>query len=303
MNADQAKRIPIAEILSKLGYHPTKQSAHEQWFFSPFRDEKTPSFHVHVGKNVWYDFGEGKGGSIIDLAQLRLQRTNEDHTVSDALRWLKNMTGGANVTKLPLFKERESIEKQPTLTLLEKRGLESKILGEYLQSRGIPASIAGRYLKEVLIHNKNSGKNLLTLAFPNDDGGFELRNKYFKGSMAPKTISFVRGSRPTAKEINVFEGFMDFLSILAFKKRQQLDGDTIVLNSVSNVSHALPYLKGYGYKSLYSYVDADKAGFKAAEVLKEISRSEGMTFKPMYQLFAPFEDVNEWHKHRLGIKP
>ena len=38
------------------------------WYKSPFRTEKEASFKVDLHKEVWYDFGLGKGGDIITLA-------------------------------------------------------------------------------------------------------------------------------------------------------------------------------------------------------------------------------------------
>jgi DNA primase len=34
---------------------------------SPLRDEKHPLFKVDRAKNVWYDHGIGKGGSLVDF--------------------------------------------------------------------------------------------------------------------------------------------------------------------------------------------------------------------------------------------
>ena len=44
------------------------------WAFSPFHDEKTPSFHMAAG-GVWYDFSIGEGGGPIELVQ-RLEGGN-----------------------------------------------------------------------------------------------------------------------------------------------------------------------------------------------------------------------------------
>lgn len=38
------------------------------WAFSPFSDEKTPSFHISRG-GLWYDFSRGTGGGPIELVQ------------------------------------------------------------------------------------------------------------------------------------------------------------------------------------------------------------------------------------------
>ncbi len=40
---------------------------------APYRGERTPSFRVNVAKQLWYDFGLGKGGDIFTLAGEFLQ--------------------------------------------------------------------------------------------------------------------------------------------------------------------------------------------------------------------------------------
>lgn len=41
---------------------------HDWWGWSPFRDERTPSFHMTEGGR-WYDFALGEGGGVIELIQ------------------------------------------------------------------------------------------------------------------------------------------------------------------------------------------------------------------------------------------
>lgn len=50
----------------------TKQN--DWWAYSPFHDEKTPSFHMTHG-GLWYDFSIGEGGGPIELIQ-RLEGGN-----------------------------------------------------------------------------------------------------------------------------------------------------------------------------------------------------------------------------------
>lgn len=86
MNIEQAKRIPLALILEKIGCKPVRDNGHKATYLSPIRHEKTPSFQVDNAKNLWYDFGIGKGGGIIELTCAWLESQNESHTVPDALR-------------------------------------------------------------------------------------------------------------------------------------------------------------------------------------------------------------------------
>ena len=60
----ELKRIPIADVARKYGIE--LKSGHGR-LWGRLRDENTPSFSINLSKNLWYDFGSGKGGSAIDL--------------------------------------------------------------------------------------------------------------------------------------------------------------------------------------------------------------------------------------------
>lgn len=69
MNIQEVKNIRIADYLQSLGYTPVKQQGNSLWYKSPLREEKDASFKVNTELNRWYDFGLGKGGNIIALAE------------------------------------------------------------------------------------------------------------------------------------------------------------------------------------------------------------------------------------------
>ncbi|MCS2699157.1 CHC2 zinc finger domain-containing protein [Phocaeicola dorei] len=52
------------------------QRGNSVWYKSPFRTEKEASFKVDLHKELWYDFGLGKGGDIITLAK-EIYRTQD----------------------------------------------------------------------------------------------------------------------------------------------------------------------------------------------------------------------------------
>ena len=97
--------------------------------------------------------------------------------------------------------------------------------------------------KQAVTSQKEMAKEMI--AFPNISGGYEIRNRYFKGCIAPKEISHIRQSGKARETCYVFEGFMDYLSFLTLRLENcpnfsELDKqDYMVLNSVSNVSKAL----------------------------------------------------------------
>lgn len=67
------KRLPIRTYLAERGLRPTKDNPRYGLYLSPLREERTPSFKVDYVQNLWYDFGLGTGGSIIDLV-MRMER-------------------------------------------------------------------------------------------------------------------------------------------------------------------------------------------------------------------------------------
>ena len=68
MNIEDVKQISIADYLHSLGYSPVKRQGNGLWYKSPLREEHEASFKVNTDRNLWYDFGAGKGGNIIALA-------------------------------------------------------------------------------------------------------------------------------------------------------------------------------------------------------------------------------------------
>ena len=69
-SVEEEKNTDIVDYLSSIGFKPAKVTRNDYWYLSPFRDETTPSFKVNRNMNRWYDFGDGKGGNMIDFGIL-----------------------------------------------------------------------------------------------------------------------------------------------------------------------------------------------------------------------------------------
>ena len=126
------------------------------------------------------------------------------------------------------------------------------------------------------------------MAFENASGGWELRNRYFKGCRGRKDISYLPWARDgPSTECAVFEGFIDYLSALTL---DIISGtDAIILNSVVNVNKAAPDLKGYN--AINCYLDNDNAGQTA---LTELTAIYGSTVIDCSSLYADYNDLNDW---------
>ncbi len=276
----EIKSIPLAAFLSRLGHEPTARKGTRLWYKSPLRQEHTPSFKVDTTLNCWYDFGLGRGGNIIDLAAELYQSTDLRHI-------LRCIADSYPVPSVPtVASSLAPRQSAPSMEQFEVMPLEHRALVAYLQERGIPAHIATANCKEA--HYSVNGKFYFAVAFENVSGGWELRNRYFKGCRGRKDISYLPWARdgPSA-ECAVFEGFIDYLSALALGIIS--GADTIILNSVVNVNKAVPYLKDY--TTINCYLDNDNAGQSA---LAELTAIYGSAVIDRSTLYSEFNDLNEY---------
>ena len=276
----EIKSIPLASFLSRLGHEPAARKGTRLWYKSPLRQEHTPSFKVDTALNCWYDFGLGRGGNIIDLAAELYQSTDLRHI----LRCIADSYPVPSVpTVASSFAPRHSA---PSMERFEVVPLEHRALVAYLQERGVPAHIAKANCWEA--HYGINGKPYFAVAFENVCGGWELRNRYFKGCRGRKDISYLPWARdgPSA-ECVVFEGFIDYLSALALGIVSGTDA--IILNSVVNVNKVMPYLKNY--ITINCYLDNDTAGQTAFTKLTAIY---GSTVIDRSMLYSEFNDLNEY---------
>ena len=96
------KRYPIVEYLERKGIRPVRRTPTYALYLSPLREETHPSFKVDTEKNLWIDYAEGRGGSIIDLC-MRL----EDCTLSEAIcRWGQTTSFDTACNNVVLSKEK-----------------------------------------------------------------------------------------------------------------------------------------------------------------------------------------------------
>ncbi len=282
MNAAQAKRVPLRELLAALGLQPQRQNLAkgELWYLSPFREETSASFKVDEAKNLWYDFGASAGGNVLDFA-ITYFRVG----VAEALRQIDGLVGGP---PLPARGVPSSQPPAPAKTSIPTvRPLASRSLLVYLASRGIPGDLAQAQLQE--LHYRRNGKPYFALAFPNAAGGYELRNPYFKGTWPPKDISQVVGEDPSI--VAVFEGFMDFLSALACGILANPRPRVIVLNSVSLRAKAVAALPAEA-RTVELYFDHDQGGWDLTAYFQ--TQLPSLTVVDCSDCYAGYKDLNAW---------
>ena len=285
MTTQEAKKIHIADYLQSLGYNPVKQQGKSLWYKSPFREETEASFKVNTELNQWYDFGTGKGGNIIALAQ--------ELYGSDYVPYLLGKIAEQAPHVRPVSFSFRQQASEPSFQHLEVGELTHPALLRYLQERGINIALAKAECKELhFIHN---GKPYFAIGFPNVAGGYEVRNPFFKGCIAPKDISHIRQQGEPRNMCYLFEGFMDYLSFLTIRVKNNpqyprlTTQDYIILNSVSNLAKVESLLANY--TQFGSYLDNDTAGRNACETLKA-KFGERLLDKSLY--YREYKDLNDY---------
>lgn len=274
----EIKSIPLATFMSRLGHEPVRRCGDKLWYKSPLRHEHTPSFKVETMLNCWYDFGIGKGGNIIDLAYEIYQSADMRYIIrciADSCPVPSVQTVAA--TSVP----RHSA---PSFENIRVVPLESHALVAYLQERGIPPEISKAHCQQ--INYSCRGKRYYAVAFANESGGHEIRNRYFKGCISLKDISIRRIRDGPSTECSVFEGFIDYLSALTLGI---IGADAIILNSVSNVNKAVSRLRDY--HTIHCYLDNDVAGKTA---LAQLTERLGISVIDRSTLYSGCNDLNEY---------
>ena len=284
------KQYPIVEYLESKGIKPVRRTSVYALYRSPLRAETHPSFKVDTEKNLWIDYAEGRGGSIIDLC-MRL----ESCTLSEAIHRLgqnafDNITCSSRKNFVPN-------NLQSTMAANETRKLISisdtlpPHLREYLTKvRCIDLEKAKSFLK--CISYEVRGRRYQAIGFANLSGGYELRDdNVFKGRIAPKDITPIFTDR--AELVCIFEGFMGFLSFLSMK--EEITNHCLVMNSVSNVAKAIRYLNDRHLTHICALLDNDDAGRRA---IQEFARA-GFQVEDMSRYYKDFKDLNEYHVSRV----
>jgi len=280
----EVKSVPIAYILQNLGYELRGRG---EMFCSPLREDANPSFHINSKSNVWYDHGLGEGGDNIRLVQ---RLTGKSY--HDALEYIAGLQN-IDLTQLTVKAPIKTEPSQPQLITTKICDLRNPFLLDYARERGICDDLLRRCCKEVHFKNYRTNRDYFAIGFPNDRGGYVLRNKFFKattkggittigadGALHPKTAQ--------TRSVLMFEGFFDYLSFLQKRKQTEPGTDAIILNSTANLAKSYPQLKNR--EQIECYFDNDKAGTQAIDKLH--TQCPGIEICDHRREYADHKDLN-----------
>ena len=276
----KAIAVQITDFLTKLGKQPVKTSGKSLVYDSPFREEKTASFHVYLDDNRFHDFGDtSKGKNVIDLVQ-----NLYGYSFSQAVELLVG-------TELPIapissFMGQKADNEVIKQVITEIKPLNNSSLVKYCQDRAISIGVAAKWFKE--IHYTYNEKRYFGVGFENDLGGYVTRNALMKhpNNIGIAGIATVKSTN--TQSVAIFEGYFDFLSAMEHYGCNTPTNTVIILNSVSNLKQAFPLILEATKINLY--LDNDTAGRKAIEAIK----ATGKTVIDHSSIYANYNDFNEF---------
>ena len=316
----------MRDILAAEGYDTSHTSG--GLFFSPFREkERTPSFHIDDVRHKWFDHGDGfsGGGDVIAFVR-RLKGLDFVGACDYLCRYNPSVVPDihVDVMKVPRTKDRilgggttRNANVEVTVDGVAPRFADGALVA-YAASRGISGRVLDAVCSEVsysvIVTDTDTGEQRRyrhrAIGFANAGGGWTLRYnpvaKRDKGkrstgggysAISCRGMNMAEGHvAPSSASVVVFEGFMDYMSWLELYRRggRPDDTDVVVLNSVSNLRQALPFILQHA--NVIGILDADKAGDAATALLEAECRTAAPRvrfFDKRRLILKGYKDVND----------
>lgn len=301
MNIDQARRIPISLLLSKMGKTQQRTKDHYQVYFSPFRTQNEPTLWVNTKSNRWFDMHDivWKAGDGIHLVRAYLCSQKENFFDPDVLRWIRNMTDFIpRIRPVKVFEP----EHNPKKYIIRDTGvINQQGLISFGKQYGIPASILTRYFKQIR-YSKGNDENIFALYMKNESKGYEAINPFTSTTIRKKDIIFIRGTKPKPSGIHVFMKPFDFASIITQRNGDPLEDDALILTSLNLLDKGSAYIKNYGYEYCYTWMNNTRSGIEATKSWRDFCKTEeGLKHVPLNEAYLPLKNPNSAHLAKIQL--
>lgn len=292
--------FPLVDLLSTCG----KRVDHKGYmYYSPFREEDTPSFHIDTRTNRWFDFGTSEGGGVVELV-CRLFAC-ERAEVLDKLADIDTNFVHIDTPVQPQSLEPRLPSNSISILKVSDRITRYALVDYATVQRGVPIDILEKFCKEVrysLASRRDT--EYFAIGFPNNSGGYVLRSAKTKICSSSEISTLDKtgriSDRPTGGRALVFEGFFDMLAWRTMFGRESLDCDVCVLNSVSNWKRAVDWL--CGHQRVDFCLDNDDAGKRTlSDISNTIKENNGnLELWDMSPTYSCHKDVGDMLASQLA---
>ena len=273
-NKGSGTRLTVAEVLAH--YALVDAVPRSGFIRSPFRNERTASFHILPHGYAWADFGDGSKGGVVELV-MRLENCGREAALEKLREIRSGVPSVARVTRAP---SRRPETRRQNFKVISVGPISDPVLLAYAEGRGIGRATLRRFCVEAAVRT-GGGKTRTCIAFMNSANGFVLRSpeggrggKRCTGS-APTYLNpdGLDCREPSSESVAVFEGLFDFLSHMELEHRADLrpGEDICVLNSVVNAAAAADFIGSH--KRVNLYLDNDEAGRRTTREIADRVRA------------------------------
>lgn len=270
--------------LEKMGLLKFEGKTGKEFFFG-FIDQRTGSISINESNNLWFDHSSGQGGDIIKAVQVF-----ENKSFYDAIQKLS-----ANTPIENKIIRKKQVQKN-NYEIIREVEISHPALKEYIISRGLEPDGVAAFCKE--LHWKHNENSYFGIGLKNDNGGWGVRSKLFKGNLISSGISTLRiGDRVGG--IKIFEGMFDFLSFVKLYPQESFLAK--ILNSTSNFS--LKLMEEINQESAVNkwpvdlYLDIDEAGDEKTKKALEVITSANDR-RSLYEGYGDLNEMVKWKENQ-----
>lgn len=298
-NNDVPTRLKVADVL--VNYGKDVRFTRNGLIKSPFRNERTPSFHILPEGYGWIDFGDGTKGGVIDLI-MRLEHCDRPC----ALRRIIEIKNGGRIFFQPNSQSQRMIRHASrSFRIVSTSPLSDSSLIRYAKGRGVTEDVLHKYCLEVAARVHGTDGIKLYIGFPNSGDGYVLRSPRPGREGKRCTCSAPTYISPDGNQtagacddaVAVFEGVFDFMSFIETRRAGfglAPGCDICVLNSVANLNKALGFIMKH--REIDLYLDNDKAGQDTSKAIIQAAwtAAADITVLDHSDEYAGCGDLNEF---------
>lgn len=299
MNIEYINAIPLCKIFDKLKLKPSQENDLYPLYPSLFQREEKHTLEVDLATNTWFDSFTNKSGGPLELISDWLQYRKLPCATADVQHWFRFNIGYPNMQDRIYSPDQPA----PEIKYAYQSPILNPVLINNLEEKGIPFDFARKRLRQLGVTNMQTGDDFAALGLKTENDGWWVYSPYINTFTDEKSISFFPGKKYKFQTVHVFKDIFDYLTArICFNENEPFDDECIILNSYDCLEESARYLRGFGYRNLFSWLGNDPIGQQATKNYALLcSIEENMKHLPMNMLYPAAPDLNSWHQEQPNM--
>lgn len=287
--------------LSQRGYINFECKKGKEYIFTS--TDKT--MKISASKKGWRDFKANEGGQIVK-AVMKYERMSW----IEAIHFLNEFQGRKvefEEIKAKIKEETPELSPDDRKVTYITRPNNPELI-EYFKKRGISYDTLAEFTQQ--IHFQHGDKHLFGIGNKNFSGGYDIRMPFEsngKSKVGVSDFTMIAKNREKSKNIIIFEGMTNMLSMIEILKAQGKDLEEysfVSLNSTSNTERLIPQLQRADkskYTNIICLLDGDPSGDEATKKIMQ-AVSEAKDLREYFNIGKgekQYNDLNDYLVKRI----